>query len=220
MKKFVFTALSAALMLIGSNAFAQFSVNAGFTNSALKEIRHQQLLDRFEGTTKANGFYFGGDYNIKLGKGFGIAPGVEWIYVMDNNVKNFDALVATVKGETKFKEHYINVPVDVNWGIDLKILRVYVFAGPTFSFNVSSKTKATAGALGKEVTKEYDTKDLFGEYKNFDLMLGGGVGVDLFNKIRVKCGYDWGLMNRGNSDGAGDLELHRQQLRVGVGFIF
>ena len=37
MKKFVFTALSAALMLIGSNAFAQLSVNAGFTNSALKE---------------------------------------------------------------------------------------------------------------------------------------------------------------------------------------
>lgn len=215
MKKFVFTALSAALMLIGSNAFAQLSVNAGFTNSALKEKATVAKEDIKE-TTKANGFYFGGDYNIKLGKGFGIAPGVEWICVMDNNVKSFDALVTTVKGETKFKEHYINVPVDVNWGIDLKILRVYVFAGPTFSFNVSSKTKATGEALGKEVTKEYDTKDVLGEYKNFDLMLGGGVGVDLFNKIRVKFGYDWGLMNRGNSD----LELHRQQLRVGVGFIF
>lgn len=215
MKKFVFTAVSAALMLIGSNAFAQFSVNAGFTNSALKEKATVAKQDVKE-TTKANGFYFGGDYNIKLGKGFGIAPGVEWIYVMDNNVKSFDALVTTVKGEAKFKEHYINVPVDVNWGLDLKILRVYVFAGPTFSFNVSSKTKTTGEALGKEVTSEYDTKDVLGEYKNFDLMLGGGVGVDLFNKIRVKFGYDWGLMNRGNSD----LELHRQQLRLGVGFIF
>lgn len=119
MKKFVFTALSAALMLIGSNAFAQLSVNAGFTNSALKEKATVAKEDIKE-TTKANGFYFGGDYNIKLGKGFGIAPGVEWIYVMDNKVKSFDALVTTVKGETKFKEHYINVPVDVNWGIDLK----------------------------------------------------------------------------------------------------
>ena len=153
---------------------------------------------------------------IKLGKGFGIAPGVEWIYVMDNEVQNLNAIVTTVKDGKKFKEHYINVPVDVNWGIDLKILRVYVFAGPTFSFNVSSKTTATTEALGKEVESVYDTKDVLGEYKNFDLMLGGGVGVDLFNKIRVKCGYDWGLMNRGNSD----LELHRQQLRLGVGFIF
>ena len=42
MKKFVFTALSAALMLIGSNAFAQLSVNAGFTNSALKEKAKKQ----------------------------------------------------------------------------------------------------------------------------------------------------------------------------------
>lgn len=215
MKKFVFTALSAALMLIGTNAFAQLSVNAGFTNSALKEKATVAKKD-FKDTRKANGFYFGGDYNIKLGKGFGIAPGVEWIYVMDNEVQNLNAIVTTVKDGKKFKEHYINVPVDVNWGIDLKILRVYVFAGPTFSFNVSSKTTATTEALGKEVESVYDTKDVFGEYKNFDLMLGGGVGVDLFNKIRVKFGYDWGLMNRGNSD----LELHRQQLRLGVGFIF
>ena len=67
MKKFVFTALSAALMLIGSNAFAQFSVNAGFTNSALKEKATVAKEDIKE-TTKANGFYFGGDYNIKLAR--------------------------------------------------------------------------------------------------------------------------------------------------------
>lgn len=63
MKKFVFSALSAALMLIGSNAFAQLSVNAGFTNSALKEKATVAKEDIKE-TTKANGFYFGGDYNI------------------------------------------------------------------------------------------------------------------------------------------------------------
>lgn len=53
MKKFVFTALSAALMLIGSNAFAQLSVNAGFTNSALKEKATVAKEDIKE-TTKAN----------------------------------------------------------------------------------------------------------------------------------------------------------------------
>ena len=52
MKKFVFTALSAALMLIGSNAFAQLSVNAGFTNSALKEKATVAKEDIKETTNK------------------------------------------------------------------------------------------------------------------------------------------------------------------------
>lgn len=47
-------------------------------------------------------------------------------------------------------------------------------------------------------------------------MLGAGVGVDLLEKLRVKFGYDWGLLNRGDDS----IKLHRQQLKLGVAWIF
>ncbi len=215
MKKVFFAAVSALLMLTCADAFAQFSIGAGFTNSALKE---KLTAKDIKETTKANGFYVGGDYTFRVGEHFGVVPGIEWVYVMDKDVKNLDAIVTNISGESKFKEHYINVPVDVTYGIDLKDLRIYAFAGPTFSFNVSSKTKAkgAVSVIGKEKEATYDTKDLFGTYDTFDLMLGAGVGVDLFESLRVKFGYDWGLLNRGSDD----IKIHRSQLKLGVAWIF
>ncbi len=211
MKKVLFTAVSALLMLTCADAFAQFSIGAGFTNSALKE-----KAGDVKETTKANGLYVGVDYTLNLTEHLGIVPGVEWVYVMDKEVKNLDAIVTNITGEAKFKEHYVNIPVDVTYGINLKDLRIYAFAGPTFSFNLSSKTKGTLTAFGKEKPATYDTKDIFGTYNAFDLMLGAGVGVDLLEKLRVKFGYDWGLLNRGDDS----IKLHRQQLKLGVAWIF
>ena len=136
----------------------------------------------------------------------------------DKSVKELG--LADVKSASKFKEHYINVPLKLDWGIDIKVVRVFAFAGPTLSFNVSSKTKTDGTALGTTSSTTVDTKDFFeklgGKYGNFDLMLGGGVGVDVLNKIRVKFAYDWGLVNRGNDD----IKLHRQQLKLGVAYLF
>ncbi len=211
MKKVLFTAVSALLMLTCADAFAQFSIGAGFANSALKE-----KAGDVKETTKANGIYVNADYSLMLTDHLGLVPGIEWMYVMDKDVENLDAIVTTIKGEAKFKEHYVNIPVDVTYGIGLKDLRIYAFAGPTFSFNLSSKTKATTTAFGKENEVTQDSKDLFGTYDSFDLMLGAGVGIDLFEKLRVKCGYDWGLLNRGDDN----IKLHRQQLKLGVAWIF
>ena len=47
-------------------------------------------------------------------------------------------------------------------------------------------------------------------------MMGAGAGVDIANMIRVKFGYDWGMINRGDSD----IQLHRQQLKLGIAYLF
>ena len=98
----------------------------------------------------------------------------------------------------------------------MKVVRVFAFAGPTLSFNVSSKTTVAGSSTEDKVSTKDFMEKLGGKYGAFDLMLGAGAGVDVLNMIRVKFGYDWGLVNRGNDD----LKLHRQQLKVGVAFIF
>ena len=218
MKKFIATAAAAAMMFLSINASAQFSIGAGFAKSDLKEKADIASVKQ-ENTSNANGLYVGADYTFRFKYGLGFTPGVEWVFVGDKNLKELG--FGDIKGEAKFKEHYINVPLELNWGIDMKVLRIYVFAGPTLSFNVSSKTKMKGSGFGEEIgNSKVETKDFFeklgGKYSNFDLMFGGGAGVDIAKKVRVKFGYDWGMVNRGDSD----LKLHRQQLKLGVAYLF
>ena len=213
MKKFIFAATAAALMLFSIDASAQLSIGAGFAKSDLKENVDLASVSQ-EKTANANGLYFGADYTFKFKYGFGFTPGIEWVYVADKNLKELGILNSNT--ETKFKEHYVNIPLDIDWGIDLKVVRVFAFAGPTLSFNVSSKTTVAGSSTEDKVSTKDFIEKLGGKYGAFDLMLGAGAGVDVLNMIRVKFGYDWGLVNRGNDD----LKLHRQQLKLGVAFIF
>lgn len=217
MKKIIFAAAAAVMMLASYNASAQLSVGVGFAKSDLKEKADIMSLKQ-EKTSNANGVYLDADYTFKFKYGLGFTPGIEWVFIGDKSVKELG--LADVKSASKFKEHYINVPLKLDWGIDIKVVRVFAFAGPTLSFNVSSKTDAEGTAFGTTGSTTVDTKDFYeklgGKYGNFDLMLGGGVGVDVLNKIRVKFAYDWGLVNRGNDD----IKLHRQQLKFGVAYLF
>ena len=54
----------------------------------------------------------------------------------------------------------------------------------------------------------------------FDVMIGGGVGIDLFKFLTVKAGYDYGLLNRLKGDAAQTSSLNRSQFYVALGINF
>ena len=54
----------------------------------------------------------------------------------------------------------------------------------------------------------------------FDVMIGGGVGIDLFKFLTVKAGYDYGLLNRLKGDIAQTSSMNRSQFYVAVGINF
>lgn len=202
MKKFIFSILAASLMLLGTNAFAQMSVNAGYLNSSLKQGNS---------STGADGAYAGISFNIPISGGFAIAPGLYYSMLTSKKTEFWGAANGT------FMEQAVNVPVYLNYGIDLaRDTKFFVFGGPTAQYGLSSKVKHEAGSAA--VTEDfYKENGSLRYYLNpFNVYLGGGVGFQAA-AIQITVGYDYGMMNL---DKTGNSDIHRSNLKLGVGFVF
>lgn len=225
MKKVFSTILAASLMLMGTNATAQISVGAGYLNSKTTLKVSLAGITSIEPEANLNGFYVGGAYNIPIGtSGLGVAPGLYFSYQGANDVKLIKVAGYELKLD-RMSESYLAVPIDVNFRLALTDdIKGLIYAGPTFSYGISSKIKYDgtvyniySGDLKNgdfETSSDY-LKD-FADYKHFDILLGGGVGVEFFNQFRFKVGYDFGLLDRGPSD----VKIKRNQLTLGVAYLF
>ena len=214
MKKIV-TLLSAALMLLaGTSAFAQMSIGAGYVNS----VDYVKLgKDQSAKSTGGSGFYAGVSYTAPLAAGFSFTPGVYYEFLTAETVAG-DSAFAVGGRET---EHYINVPLTFGYGFDLsRDLRFIAFAGPTVNVGLASSTKVSASSsligvkLDGGVYNNYDNED----YGRFDIMLGGGIGLEFRDDLRLTVGYDFGMLNR--YTGSADYSQHRNRLTAGIAYIF
>lgn len=212
MKKILCSLFAASMMLLGTSAFAQVSVGAGYVNSkySLKSSSTSYTSD------PANGFYAGLEYSVPVGEVFGLSAGVNYEYLMSKNYN-----VGGISGD--LKEQYINVPVRLNVGFHLgDDARVFIFGGPTFNYALAGQVDLGVKVGSFEVGGKYDMyKD--GNYNRFDVMVGGGVGLDLMERFRVTAGYDFGMFNKlpKASDGSEpSSKLTRNQLHAGIAFLF
>ncbi len=162
MKKFVVAALA---LLISVGAFAEgFGIIGGITSSQMKfkDIDMKSYA----------GLHAGVAYNIPLYAGFALQP--ELIY----NVKgtNWEEV------KTKAKFGYVELPVQVQWGLDLVMLRPYVFAEPFVGYAVT----------GSQVINTQKAKiDLANMKSRVEYGLGIGAGVDVYNRIQLSFKYYW-----------------------------
>ena len=205
MKKIFSIVLAAALMLIGTQAFAQMSVNAGYLMST----------ETIKGSNPVNsaGAYAGVTYNIQIAGGFGIAPGVYYSMITNGKASSLNFLnIVTVSGSQRFTEHAINVPVYLNWGANLaRDTKFFVYAGPTAQYGLVSKTRYdNNGSISYKNWYENPS------YTRFNIYAGGGIGLQVA-RIQIALGYDYGLMNL---DKSGNTNCHRSNLKLGVGFVF
>jgi hypothetical protein len=107
-------------MLLGTSAFAQMSVNAGYINSTRTAKDGK--------SANANGAYAGVSFNIPVAGGLAVAPGLYYSMITSTDVANVGKLYS---GKGTFMEHAINVPVYLNYGFALaRDTKFFVFGGP------------------------------------------------------------------------------------------
>ena len=206
MKKILTTLLAASLMLLGTQAFAQASINAGYLNSTLSSPNEDPF--------NSNGLYAGFTYNLPLVGELGVAPGLYYSVISS---KGFESWMGLASASGKFTEHAINVPLYLNYGFDFgRDTRFFIFAGPTARYGLASRVKLDVNTVigsGSQTTNNYDNE----HYNRFNVYLGGGIGFTA-GPIQVTVGYDYGMLNQYKGDN--QPVAHRSNLKIGAGFAF
>lgn len=200
--------LAAALVLLTTTAMGQASLALGYMNPT-----HPSTSDPLMGA------YVGLDYNINLSGDLSVAPGVYYSYSFKNTSNSVSAFGITATGKTNYTEQYVSVPLNFNYGLDLaKDMTIRVYAGPTFSYGLSSTFKADGSVAGYSTST--GAQSLYtdnGNYKNFDVLVGGGVAFDYAKQFRISLGYNYGVLDRNASDNA---VYKRNYLHMGIALLF
>ena len=188
MKHIVSIAASAiAGMLLSVSALAQggFLFKAGLTNSNMD-------LNRDVATVVSDVFsdsFFSDftSYNIGIGYRTG-----SW-----NNFKLQPELIYNVRGTriddlTQWRMAYLELPLNVQWGLDLIVMRPYLQVAPFVGYDFKNYTSdtATGNTLG-EITSAAN---------RFEYGLSAGGGIDLMNRIQLSITYNWNFGEVANLD--------------------
>ena len=212
MKKIFTTLLAASLMLFGTQAFAQMSVNGGYLNST------QSFNESNSKSVNSNGGYLGISFNVPVAGGLSVAPGVYYSLITSKSGGSGTILGIPVSASSTFMEHAINVPVLLNYGIDLaRDTKVFLYGGPTVQYGLASTTKLAGGVGEYGGDTSYNNYEHNKNYNRMNVYLGGGLGFQV-SAIQIVVGYDYGMMNLYKGDNA--VKTHRSNLKLGVGFVF
>lgn len=225
MKKIYAIVLSAALVLLGTQAKAQLSVGAGYLNST-----ETTTVTNSNNSSNAglNGFYIGGQYNLPIVAGLAVAPGL-YVDMLFGGSKTGTAgtvfgIPVSANGSVKYTELALNLPVNLNYTFHVgSDFDVFLYAGPVLQFGLLSKSqadgKATVGNfnIGGNGLAESDNYNGDNANRNpFVVYLGGGAGIQA-GALQVILGYDHSLTNITKST---NVNLGRSQIKIGVGYAF
>ena len=211
MKRFLLTIVM--LAAAAGAATAQVAVGAGYLNSTATTKAVNSTDVTFDG------FYAGASYGIPLSMGLGVAPGLYYSYL-----KTGDGLVISdnLSGGIDQAQQFISVPVYLYYGTEATPeLRLSIYGGPALEYCFSYKTIFRASAFGAKIEKEEDNFETDPNNKHFDILIGGGVALDVAGILRVSCGYNFGLLDKyANAGGDDGITVTRRGLNVGLAFLF
>lgn len=218
MKKLI--AIAAALMLFGTQAFAQISFGAGFLNSTETTKTTFKDGSTSKGSQDLNGFYAGANFTIGLDglvEGLAVTPGAFASMLFGTNKDN---------NNVKYQDLSVNIPLNLSYAFELaRDFKLFAYAGPIFQI----------GIINKSITKDANSSTTTNNYENvvvgntilsyarnrFNILLGGGLGFEVSEQFQVMVGYNHSLMNYWDENTLlYNTKVSRSQITVGVGYNF
>lgn len=229
---------AAAGLLMTFELPAKNGVEIGYLNST---YRTKAASGEVTKSDPMSGFYVGLVKDLRLFAGLSIQPGLYYSYL--NTAEKEE--IPSFNLSSSYTEHGLNLPIHIKYTFDIvPAFGVYVFAGPTLSLGLAANTKIsfTGEALGNTMTFDARYNSYTGKIKSenipeesldqinrylpqtrmnrFDVLMGGGIGLNLVKFVTVKGGFDYGLLNRFNEDMADAGTLNRMQFYISVGVMF
>ena len=165
----------AASLLLAVSAHAQFGVVAGINSTKTN------LQEAYADINNITQYHVGVTYKLDLGL-IAIQPSI--LYNMKGarmeGIKGLEDLTSM-----DYKTGYLEVPVQVQAGVNLGLARVYGFAEPFVGYALSNEVHSN---LWKEPKETWDNVKSRLEYG-----IGLGVGVELIKHVQVAVKYYWNM---------------------------
>lgn len=177
MKKIIIAiaALCVAATCMAKGNGPQFGIMGGLTstNSNVKEaIANYKTI---------NQFHVGACVKLPLALGFVFQPGIEY------NLKGatIENIAGISNASIEWKTGYLELPLQLQWGIDLKVIRPYAIFEPFLGYAISNEERLTAISTGS--TKWTNVKN------RFEYGIGIGAGIEVLSHVQVSVRYFWNL---------------------------
>ena len=174
MKKII---IAIASLCIASTCFAgdgiQFGVMGGLTSTST------DLKTAIADVKTINQFHVGVCAKMPLILGLVFQPGIEY------NVKgaSIENITSVSGANIQWKTGYLEMPLQLQWGLDLGILRPYVLAEPFLGFAMTNQQEIK---LLSTATTGWDNVK-----QRFEYGVSLGAGVELFSHLQVSVKYFW-----------------------------
>jgi len=183
MKKIILAILVTACSISQINAQFKFGLKAGanFNNVKVKEAPATLKVDNL------TGWQAGALLQIKI-PAVGIAVQPELLYT----ARKFKI------DEEKSGINYFEVPINLQLGLNLVLLRPYLQAGPYFGYVLNA-----------------DGENFKDKIDKFDWGIGLGGGLEIW-KLQLDARYSWGLQNVS----AKDFQIKNNRFTLSLAYLF
>ena len=152
-------------------------------------------------------YHFGVMYKAKLPLGFALQP--ELLYINKNSRMEFGEQNSKDYLSQDAKLHYLQLPVGVQWGVDLVLFRPYLQFTPYIGYAISK------GGIYNKVSWD--------DLNRFEYGFGLGAGIEVW-KIQLSGRYSWDLGKVSNFEWPKlRKEVKREKNRgfeLSIGFLF
>ncbi len=176
MKKIVILSLAILVSAVSLNAKG-FGVKAGFNFNSMSELKFENIKE--DVFSKKTGFHVGILYKLDLPLGLSLQP--ELLYTQKGgSIDMASQEGAGIKFNGDMKSHYLQLPVNLQLGLDLVLLRPFIVVSPYLSYVLSSDMDSS---LSKMVKWNQD---------KLGYGIGVGAGLDVW-RFQVTGKYNWDL---------------------------
>lgn len=200
MKRLISLTVLALFTLTAAQAQSQFGIIGGFTSSSTSINTNDWLSN----TENVNLFHVGVAYKAGLPAGFALQPELSY---QVKGAKLSEQINGVQTSSFETKSGFIELNLDIQWGLDLIAFRPFVFASPFVGYQLSGNENYSniISQYSEDATAALN--NTMNSAKNkLEYGFGFGVGLDMLDRLQIKLQWFKNLGNLYDGDKMADIE--------------